>query len=110
MVTKPCIPTVATKANASVTPPNWASTPHSAVMIRRSVPPGRPVATAYDRRAPNTAPSTAVTADRTTELTKAETTCGWVRAVTLPRLGRLPSPRNAPMTTTSVGVTRKIAV
>ena len=36
IVTKPCMPTVATKANASVTPPNWASTPHDAVTIRRS--------------------------------------------------------------------------
>jgi hypothetical protein len=45
-----------------------------------------------------------------TELTKAETTCGWVRAETLPRVGRLPPSRNAPTTTTSVGVTRKMAV
>ena len=62
-VTKPVKPNVARKAKASVTPPNWASTPQAAVTTRRSTPSGSPVETAYASSAPSTAPSTAVTAD-----------------------------------------------
>jgi hypothetical protein len=51
------------KAKASVTPPNWASTPDAAVTMRRSSPPGRAVASAYASTAPSTAPMTAVTAE-----------------------------------------------
>ena len=42
---KPSVPMVAMKANARVTPPNWESTPQSAVTRRRMRPSGDPVAT-----------------------------------------------------------------
>src|SRR5665647_2377650 len=101
---------VAMNAKASVTPPNWARTPHTEATSRRIRPPSRAVETAYASRAPRTAPRTAVTADSTVEWMKADTICGWVSAERLPRVGRpLPS-RNAPTTTIRVGMPRKIVV
>src|ERR1700729_2898987 len=52
----PIGPIAARKANASVTPPNWASTPEAATERRRIRPSGLPVATAYASTAPKTAP------------------------------------------------------
>src|SRR5665647_2294233 len=43
---------VAMNANASVTPPNCARTPHTEVTSRRTRPPSRAVDTAYARSAP----------------------------------------------------------
>ena len=40
-VTRPAEPIVAMKANASVTPPNWARTPHAAVTPAGSGRPAR---------------------------------------------------------------------
>ena len=65
-MTSPAGPIVARKANASVTPPNWASTPHADVIVRRRTPFGLPVAMAYARTAPTTAPMTALTTDSST--------------------------------------------
>ena len=53
---KPCSPIVARNANASVTPPNWASTLHADMTARRSSD-GGAVTSAYASSAPNTAPS-----------------------------------------------------
>ncbi len=62
-VTNPVKPNVARNANASVTPPNWASTPQAAVTTRRRTPPGAAVEIACASSAPRTAPTTAVTAE-----------------------------------------------
>ncbi len=45
-MTKPLSPIVAMNANASVTPPNWASTPHAEVTTRRIRPVGFAVTSA----------------------------------------------------------------
>src|SRR5262245_39718292 len=52
VVTNPDSPMVAMKANASVTPPSWASTPEAAVTARRSGPSRGPLKTAHASRAP----------------------------------------------------------
>jgi hypothetical protein len=104
-VTKPDRPMVAMKANARVTPPNWASTPDRAVTTRRSSPPGRAVASAYASTAPRTAPRTAVTADSRMLRPKASSTYALPSAVTFDQV-KPPSPANAPMATTRVGMTR----
>ena len=57
------VPSVATKAKASVTPPNCATTPDADVTLRRRTPLGLPVTTAYARSAPANAPTTALTAE-----------------------------------------------
>ncbi len=67
---------------------------------------GLPVEMAYASTAPSTAPPTAVTADSTTDCSRADVTAGSPRARRLPNVGR-PSLRKAPITTTSAGMTRK---
>ena len=104
------MPNDATKANASATPPNWASTPHSEVMKRLVTLLPFAVLTAYARMPPITAPANAVTADSTTELRSARSTAGEVRACTLAMVNPLSPSRNAPTSTTRVGISRKTVV
>ena len=80
------MPNDATNANASATPPNWASTPHSEVTKRLVTLLAFAVLTAYARMPPITAPANAVTADSTTELRRARSTAGDVSASTLARV------------------------
>ncbi len=74
------------KANASATPPNWASTPDSEVTNRFVTLSTFAVLTAYARTAPSTAPTAAVTAERTTDWRRARTTTGSERAERLSRV------------------------
>ena len=60
-VTRPLKPNVARNAKASMTPPNWASTPDAATEIWRSTPPGPPADTAQASRPPKIAPMRAET-------------------------------------------------
>ena len=73
-MTKPLSPIVAMNANASVTPPNWASTPQAEVTSRRTTlsgPAGHHRVARAARR--STAPRTAVTADSVMLRTNAST-------------------------------------
>src|SRR3984893_144956 len=94
------------KDHRRITPPNWASTPHAEVTMRRKMPRGLPVAIAYVRSAPSTAPPTAVTADRMTLFTTAPTMYGRDRFAKLTRVGP-PSLAKAPATMIAVGKKRK---
>src|SRR4051794_24691747 len=105
-VRNPDRPMVARNAKARVTPPNWASTPEAAVTTRRSTPPGLAVTRAYASRAPKIAPMIALTADSTMLRPNASSTYPWVRALMLASVTP-PSPANAPITTTRVGMIRK---
>src|SRR5919112_5637579 len=107
-VTNPDRPMVAMNANASVTPPNWASTPDAAVTARRSSPPGFAVTRAYASTAPNTAPATAVTADSRMLRPNACRMYASRRVARLSSVKPPSSPANAPITTTRVGMIRKI--
>jgi hypothetical protein len=78
------------------------------VTIRRSTPPGLAVASAYASSAPRTAPMAAVTADSRMLRPNAARMYASPSAVRLD-IVKPPSPVNAPMTTTRVGTTRKIA-
>ena len=59
-VTRPLNPKVARNANASMTPPNWASTPEAAITSWRRRPFGSPRTTAQASRPPKMAPRIAV--------------------------------------------------
>src|SRR6266571_4858916 len=82
-VTRPIVPKVAMNANVSVTPPNWARTPAPEVTVRRRIPRGLPVTTAYASRAPATAPTNALTAEMTKLLTNDLTRKGCTTSVRL---------------------------
>ncbi len=62
-VTRPLNANVARKANASITPPNCASTPDAATTTWRSSPSGSPDATAQASSPPSIAPARAVATD-----------------------------------------------
>ena len=62
---RPTGPIAARKANTRVTPPNCAKTPEAEVTMRRSVPRGFPVATAYANSAPASAPTRALAIEMT---------------------------------------------
>ena len=103
-------PKEARNANASATPPNWASTPLSEVVKRLATPPVLAVLTAYASNPPRTAPPSEVTAARTTDWRRPRTTEALVSASMLPIVGWLSPSTNAPTTTTTVGMSRKTVV
>ena len=61
-------PSVATNANASATPPNWASTPHSEITARRTIEVGGLLTISQASTAPSTAPMSAVLPESSTLL------------------------------------------
>ena len=91
-----------------MTPPNCASTPHTLVTSRRRAPSGRPVTTAYAARAPTTPPISAVIAETARLFSSAVSTLPSTSPARFVRLGR-PSSTKAPITTVTVGTTRKIS-
>src|SRR3954452_11221499 len=104
----PEAPMVAMNANASGTPPNWASTPLTAVTTRRNALVAGRVTMRYARNAPNTAPTTALVAESSTLRHITVSVAGSNRPWMLSRV-KPPSPWKAPTITVTVGTTRKIA-
>src|SRR3954453_1219806 len=104
----PEAPMVAMNANASGTPPNWASTPLTAVTTRRNALVAGRVTMRYARNAPNTAPTTALVAESSTLRHITVSVAGSNRPWMLSRV-KPPSPWKAPTITGTVGTTRKIA-
>ena len=102
----PVVPMVAVKAKASITPPNWASTEQAATTVRRRMPVGFAVDTAYASSAPMAAPVTAEMADSPIDQKAALRTAG---SVSTPKLASVSPPVGvwkALTTTIAVGSTR----
>ena len=62
---------MAKNANASATPPNWASTLHSEITARRTIEVGGLLTISHASTAPSTAPMSAVLPESSTLLTNA---------------------------------------
>ena len=106
-VTRPVPAKVARKAKASMTPPNWASTPDAATTTCRSWPFGSPRTTAHARSPPKIAPMIAVPTASWMDLMKALTNISSVNSRdTYSRVGS-PFEVTAPIATISVGTMRK---
>src|SRR6218665_3547295 len=102
-VIRPCAPTVAINANASMTPPNCASTLQAEFTSDRITPPGREPIRAKHRIAPDTAPTSAVTPDSTSDPPKARRMVGSARPVRLFQVNSPESSKNPVPTATTVG-------
>ena len=97
MVTKPCMPNGRDEREGQCRRRRTGRARRTAaVMNRWSMPPGRPVATAYAGCAPNTAPSDRRHGRQHDRVAQAETTCGWARAATLPRRGAVAAAEERP--------------
>src|SRR5215475_14356726 len=83
-VSTPLRPTVAKNANASATPPNWASTLHSEITARRTIEVGGLLTISHASTAPSTAPIIAVLPESSTLFHSADSAVpensAWIRA------------------------------
>ena len=100
---------VAMKANASMMPPNCASTADAEVTVLRTTESGWPLASTYASTPPTTAPMTAVIADSASDCPNAASTDGRLSALRLSRVKAPSAVWNAPTTTMTVGTSRKSA-
>ena len=75
---------MARKANASATPPNWASTLHNEITARRTIDVGGLLTISHASTAPSTAPMMAVLPESSTLLASAASAVSensaWIRA------------------------------